>query len=885
MADRRESVTLTLDDHFSTGMARAAAVTALLDKQLDSLSGSAIRTRSPLESTARGVDGVGSSSRRTSSDINQLTGRLRLFADVAATLGPGLIPIAAVGIPAVAGLAQMFGTAALAGGSLLAATQGVGDAVDALEKARLDPTVENLQAAQEAMAQLGPDAQAFALAWQDFLPALREIRDSAAAGWFPGLTEALDHFEQVAPRVASIFEEIGRAGGLLASEGAESLAGERWADFLTFVETELPLALTELGHIVGDLAHGMSELWEAFGGLNRDFSGWLADAADSFDRWATGLSKTEGFAEFVAYLRENGPRVADAMAAVADAVLQIVQAAAPLGGPVLAAVEGVARALATIADSDLGTPLLTLAAGMAALSRAQKLWAATSQSSVGTFVAGQAQAARSLTGVVTAQDRARMSAKQLAQQQGAAADVARRFGTQGAAAVGLIASSMTDLDERAGLSNTAMGALLGTMVAPGWGTALGAIAGGFADVAAAGQRAEEEMAAFEQTLSQATEAELRNERARLQGIRAATDNELILDLTAKTLAKVNSELARQEGVLYSVGDATRVVSRAAERYSVRVKRQAEALKESRQAARDTARGFVNLGDSLNDSEKSLGQWLNELEKQAEALRNFRLNAQRAAEKGLRQGLIAALREAGPEGALRMRQLANASEKEIARANKAWGAGRQEIRRYTDEVGGVPTKATTKVKAETSAALHDIGSVAARLQALDGDVATVTTVMRTVYTSDGNRFKDVPSGVARATGGPITGPGTGTSDDIPIWASNGEHMWTAREVANAGGHAAVEAIRSQFRYADGGPIESPASIYDPQVVRVPEKVYSNASSTATIIVREARQTRQELVTLNRRMERMEKLAERNPKETGKATAGALDSVAAGAARRR
>jgi murein DD-endopeptidase MepM/ murein hydrolase activator NlpD len=31
------------------------------------------------------------------------------------------------------------------------------------------------------------------------------------------------------------------------------------------------------------------------------------------------------------------------------------------------------------------------------------------------------------------------------------------------------------------------------------------------------------------------------------------------------------------------------------------------------------------------------------------------------------------------------------------------------------------------------------------------------------------------------------------------------MWTAREVANAGGHEAVEAIRRQFRYARGGPV--------------------------------------------------------------------------------
>lgn len=63
---------------------------------------------------------------------------------------------------------------------------------------------------------------------------------------------------------------------------------------------------------------------------------------------------------------------------------------------------------------------------------------------------------------------------------------------------------------------------------------------------------------------------------------------------------------------------------------------------------------------------------------------------------------------------------------------------------------------------------------------------------------------------KATGGPITGPGTGTSDDVPIWGSHGEHMWTAAEVRAAGGHRAVYAMRKEILanakgYATGGAI--------------------------------------------------------------------------------
>lgn len=91
--------------------------------------------------------------------------------------------------------------------------------------------------------------------------------------------------------------------------------------------------------------------------------------------------------------------------------------------------------------------------------------------------------------------------------------------------------------------------------------------------------------------------------------------------------------------------------------------------------------------------------------------------------------------------------------------------------------------------------------------------------------------------ARATGGPIFGPGTATSDSIPALLSNGEHVLTAAEVRAAGGHRAIYALRSALlggwmpRFADGGavgrvqvpellsaPTESPLQ---PMVIQMPD----------------------------------------------------------------
>lgn len=47
------------------------------------------------------------------------------------------------------------------------------------------------------------------------------------------------------------------------------------------------------------------------------------------------------------------------------------------------------------------------------------------------------------------------------------------------------------------------------------------------------------------------------------------------------------------------------------------------------------------------------------------------------------------------------------------------------------------------------------------------------------------------------GGAIRGPGSGTSDDVLMWGSNGEHMVTAEEVRRAGGHGAMYMLREMI----------------------------------------------------------------------------------------
>lgn len=473
MATRRENVRLSYHSNLAQGLARDAAAAQLLSRELSGLHRRAGNLNSRLPSLTQNVNGLGralggvggnsglnGSFRQGSNSLNQYTGRLRLLGQAIATIGPAAIPIGAVAVPAITGLASQLGFAAAAGGTAILAFQGVGEALDTLNKARLNPTTENLEAARIAMEKLSPAAQKFVEQLRSMADVGKQLRFSAQEGIFPGLTQALDTIESRVPEVERILFTLGDTVGDLFAMGAGNLAGSEWDEFFTFLETDARESLTGLGVAVGNTVHALGELWMAFDPLNDDFTNWMVDASRALDDWASGLAQTEGFSEFVAYIRDNGPQVAATFKAIATAALDIVQAAAPLGGPVLQAIEGIASAISLIADSDMGTPILTALAALTLFNRYMAVQSRLAATTWGRNITGA-------NGFVTAMT------------------TMRRTALLGGAAVAALAVAQTDAGKSALTSNTAMLALAGTMIGGPWGAAVGAGVGLTMDLAAA----------------------------------------------------------------------------------------------------------------------------------------------------------------------------------------------------------------------------------------------------------------------------------------------------------------------------------------------------------------------------------------------------------------
>lgn len=694
MAVRRESVRLELEDNFSRKMLAAAAATNALKDSLGDLDGTSVRTSRSITRTTGDADSLSRSAVRGASSIDQFSGRLGILLKVAATLGPALIPIGAVGIAGVAGLASQLGFAAVAAGVAVAAFQGVGDALTAVNKASLEPTVENLVAAQEALERLSPAGRDMVAQLDSMRPILTSLRDTAAEGLFPGLIEGFESLERLAPTIDRILASVSQTLGGLFAEGAEALAGPQFADFFAMIEREAGPALSDMGHALGNVVHGLSELWEAFAPLNRDFGSWLADTARSFDRWATGLSETQGFQEFVDYLRENGPKVGEAFVAISDAVIQIVQAAAPLGGPVLSAITAIAEAIATIADSPLGTPIMAGVTAISALSLA---------STVATASVTRLNAAMATLGTTSRASTA-----------GAAGATGGKGGIAGALAVIGLTDTAPDFIENvemmlSGERDLVEGFARMAAGANPVGAALNLLG---VDILGVGDDAETSSARFRESTMR-----LLDPLGYLQ--REAED-------AARFTAGLSEEQEALSPVLRRTARAMREQEQAANRSQRAMQRYRATIRANRDAAQQAAEGFVDFGKKVKASEFTLDGWLDKLEDQVAAMRDLRRNAIKAGNEGVDQGLIQHLRELGPAGAVQLKRLADASESEIARANDAWRSFTRESKKARESVDATQRAVDIFGKTDAKADIGEVGAAetaaaAARARAAINDI--------------------------------------------------------------------------------------------------------------------------------------------------------------------
>lgn len=664
----------------------------------------------------RKVDRQGAALVKQEKELDRYSGRLRLWAEAITAFGPGLVPVAAAGTQALAGLTS--GLIAVGGGvgTMLLAFSGVGDALKALNQYELDPTAENLEKLRTEFDKMGPAGAHFVRFLDDLEPQLRAVQNIARENMFPGLEDGIEQLLSRGPEAKRIIANISAELGRLSQQAGVGLAGEGWDSFFEYLETDASSTLRDFAVSLGNVATGVANLVVAMAPLSRDFSGGLREATQDFKEWTDGIENTQGFQDFVDYVREAGPATLDFLGAFAMALLDIVKAAAPFGQTLLPILTDFLELVSAIADSPIGPELFTAAAGFIALSRAVKL--------LGPGIGSLNEAFLDL----------RTSPN-------IAATAVERFGragriAAGAAGMGLFLTSLDESNARLKALQSISGGVLAGFGAGGpWGAAFGGAVGVLAAFSASNEAAaarvddltsslDENTGALTENTAQKVANELESngalEAAQELGINLDTvtaaimgNSDALADLTArhqlwrnqidgdygkKAAQQADEQRGAWETLSKAVGggmrdldaaqaqqkrlnEAVQGTTRSMYRYSESAAASRKATREAREAARESAREFIDLGASADDAKVSLREWLKQLEDQAAALNAFTDNALKAAKRGLDEGLIASLKELGPVGAMRMRQLANGTQKEIARANAAFQAGEDAINRY------------------------------------------------------------------------------------------------------------------------------------------------------------------------------------------------------------
>lgn len=806
MAVRNESVRLSLQDDFTSGMARAAAATALFKRELDGLDGKNVSR--DLDDTSKSVDKVARSSGKAGPEVDRLSGRLRILTDAAVSLGPALIPLGAGTIPLLTGALSGLGAAAGGLGVAILAFKGLGDGIKAIDAYRLEPTVQNLAKMREEMAKLGPAGAEFAHYVTNLEPTLRDLQNTARSGLFPGVEDGIDQLLTRLPDVQQIVNRLSREMGDLASESGTALASKDFTPFFDYVKSDAAPTLDAFARSAGNVTLGVANMLVAFAPLSRDFTGGLLNATQAFAEWSKTLDANDSFQSFLQYVREAGPQAVDFLLAITKAASALIQAAAPLGRVVLPALTALANVFADIAASPIGPGLYTAAAALLAFNRAASIVEKTNTKLSASFAGLDRR--RALVGL--------------------------------AGGLGLLAASATDADDKLGLANTTMDSMAGLLVGGPFGFAIGAAVGQFQDFKKASDDVTASLKAADDAMRDNNTQQIRQQ---LAGLTAEYDKLIngdakitnfgsqwdavkgsFLQFTGQA-GDMKDRIAELKGALQEGGNVADLFGETIGRTGDQLSNAAAAADDLSGAMarlngwfdkRDAVRGYLDSIDAFTNGVKdgftredsanidavarSILQVANNIKNPA-AQQNFLTNA--------RAQLETMAKTSGPRAAAAIQEVINKFDSKglthppatqltvddkkatssikhvkgdldilgrstvkptVSGNDNPWQSIYGKTRRDLSGLDGFT--ATPKISANASAAEAAIGHVRALLTGLNGTTAQTYVHVQTTG-----------SATAKAAGGHIRGPGTETSDSIPALLSDNEYVIRAAAVRKYG----------------------------------------------------------------------------------------------------
>lgn len=235
-----------------------------------------------------------------------------------------------------------------------------------------------METMRQKLAALTPEGRSFV----EFLTgpmktALSGLSGAAQTGFLPGLQSGMQAMMPILPGLTGFVADLAKTLGDLASQAGRALAGPWWQSFFSFIGSTAGPVLRMMAETIGNVTTGLAGLFRAMAPAGMDFGAGLLGASRAFSEFGKNAGSNKSFQEFLATIRRDGPIVVEAIKAFAAALSNVAKSLEPLGVGVLTAFTDSMR---SIAGADPGTiqavavAVVAIAVGLKAAAVAQVAW-------------------------------------------------------------------------------------------------------------------------------------------------------------------------------------------------------------------------------------------------------------------------------------------------------------------------------------------------------------------------------------------------------------------------------------------------------------------------------------------------------------------------------
>ncbi|MDR4249032.1 phage tail protein [Bacillus pumilus] len=254
--------------------------------------------------------------------IGSATGGLMGLVSAFSTAGTGAVAFGALAITSI-------GSVIKAGQDLDKLQAKLDDATNAKERAKI---MEKIKVLQES---LGKEEKKALATLEDFKDNWQDIAKITQKPILKSFTNSLTTFKTVLNSLRPMFVNVANGAVTLTKNLDNAFKAKDMQNFIKWMNNNAGKAFVTFGNIAGNVLRTVMNLIVAFGPLGNDMAASMEKATASWAKWAAGLSSSQRFQDFIAYTRENGPKLLQVITNFSGALRRLFAAFGPMSADML----------------------------------------------------------------------------------------------------------------------------------------------------------------------------------------------------------------------------------------------------------------------------------------------------------------------------------------------------------------------------------------------------------------------------------------------------------------------------------------------------------------------------------------------------------------------